>query len=328
MAIGSGLGSSLGLAAESTYGTYVAAARHLAGTFNVKHLHDTVPVSGVAAGRPAPPDEVVTQVQGTAKFEGQFMNKQMGLLLSQLTGSTTSPVQQGATTAYLQTHAWGDNLGKSMSVQCGIADTTGTVRPYTALGSKITQAEFSCAAGEALTVSVDWDCREITEAQTLVAPSYQSGNLPFKFNQMAVKLGTYGAEASVQGVKGMSVTFSRSQDVGRFYAGNGGKKSEPVWNDFVAISGTLEVDFVNKADFVDRYVGHTSTSLVIEFVGPVIADAYNETFRIKVPKVYFSGDVPEVGGPDVNKASIPFSAFWDPTNGVSTLEYMSTDTTV
>lgn len=328
MAIGSGLGSSVGLGVESVYGTYQSATRHLPGTFNVKHVQETVEVTGVAAGRPMAPDEVVTQVQGTGQLAGQVQIRQMGVLLQHLLGGNATPVQQGGTTAYLQTHVLADNLGKSLSVQAGIADTTGTVRPYTGLGGKIMQATFECGAGEALTYTAELDFKEITEAQTLVAPSYLSGIRPFHFAQSTVKLGTYGAEAAVSGVKKVSLTIARSQDNGRFYSGNSGKKLEPVWNDFVEVSGTIDVDFVNKADFVDRFVGHTATALVWEFTGPTISGAYNEMFRVRLPKVYFSGDVPEVSGPNVNTASVPFKAFWDPTNGVVSAEYQSVDTAV
>lgn len=328
MAIGSGLGSSIGVATETTYGTYVAPARfYEARSFNVKKVQNVAMQEALAAGRPAPTDEVVTTTAATGAVSVDVQRKGIGLLLQHLTGSTTAPVQQGTTTAYLQTHAFGDNFGKYLTLQAGLPNTSGTVTPVTATGSKIMQAEFSCEVDGLLQASLEFDGRLWSDAQALSAPSYTAGNAPFHFGEMSVKVGTFGSEAVVQGVRSASCTIARAQDTERFYAGNSGLKSEPVWNEYAEVSGDLEVDFVNKADFVDRFTGHTSTSLVLEWVGPVaIAATHFPTFRIRVPKVYFSGDVPEVGGPDVLRATIPFRGLYDLTNGLASFEYMSTDT--
>lgn len=328
MPIGSGLGASVGVAAESTYGTYAAPTRFIeALSFNVKRVQNAAAQSGIAAGRPAAADEVVTTTAATGQIKGQVLRKGWGLLLAQLMGSSAAPVQQGATAAYLQTHTLGDNFGKSLTLQAGLPNVAGTVLPQTATGCKITQAEFSCAVDGILEATFDFDGKTWTDATSLAAPSYTAANAPFHFGEMSVKVGAVGSEASVQGVRSVSLTISRPQDVGRFYAGNSGTKSEPVWNEFAAVSGTLEVDLVNKADFIDRFTGHTSTSLVLEWVGSTaIATTYFPTLRFTMPKVYFSGDLPEVGGPDVLKASIPFMAFYDPTNGLVSANYISTDT--
>lgn len=330
MAIGSGLGASFGVAAESTYGTYVAPTRFYAGkSFGIQKVQNTQPLSGVAAGRPAPPDEVVTTTAATGKLEVDVLRKDFGLLLAHALGSSATPVQQAATAAYLQTHTLGDNRGKSLTLQKGLPDVGGTANPITATGAKITSAEFSCGIDELLAASVEFDARSMTEAQGLAAPSYTAGNMPFHFGEMSLKLGTFGTEAAVQGVRKVTVQISRGQDVARFYAGNAGLKSEPIWNEFIAVTGSIEIDLVTKADFIDRYTGHTATSLVWEFVGPTaIASTYFPTFRIRCPKVYFGGDIPEVSSPEVSKATIPFAAFFDTTNGVVSADYMSTDTAI
>lgn len=330
MAVGSGIGASFGVAAETTYGTYVAPARFFeARSFNVKKVQNVQPLTGIAAGRPAPAEEVVTTTAATGSMQADVTRKGFGLLLAHLMGSSSTPVQQAATAAYLQTHVFNDNYGKSLTLQAGLPSTGGTVHPMTALGSKIVSAEFTCGVDELLQSTFDFDGRAFTEAQALVAPSYTVGNTPFHFGEMSLKLGTYASEATVQGVRKVTVNISRGQDTGRFYGGNAGLKSEPIWNDYAAVTGSVEIDLVTKADFLDRYTGHTSTSLVWEFVGPTaIATTYFPTFRISLPKVYFNGDVPDVSGPDVTKATIPFTAFYDTTNGLATAAYQSTDTAV
>lgn len=330
MAYGSGLGASVGVVAESVYGTYVAPSRFFAAkSFNVKKVQNVVPVSGVAAGRIAAPDEVVTTTAATGSIQADVLRKDFGLLLAHLMGSTATPVQQATTAAYLQTHNVGDNYGRSLTLQGGFPNSAGTVVPKTATGCKITQGTFSCAVDGLVEATFDFDAKSYTEAQALAAPSYTASNMPFHFGEMSVKLGTFASEASVQGVRSVNLTISRPMDVARFYAGNSGTKSEPVANEFVAVSGTLEVDHVTVADFNDRFVNHTSTSLVLEWVGATaIATTYFPTLSFTMPKVYFGDHISEVSGPDIVKASIPFTAFLDSTNGLVTAKYMSTDTAV
>ena len=330
MAIGSGLGASVGVAQESTYGTYVAPTRFFsAKSFNVKKVLNTQPSTGVAAGRPAPLDEVVTTTAATGQLQADVLRKDFGLLLAHLMGSTAAPVQQGATAAYLQTHTLGDNYGRSLTLQGGLPTTAGTVLPMTATGCKITQGAFSCSVDGLVEATFDFDAKTHSESQGLAAPSYTATNPPFHGGEMNVRLGSFGTETAVQGVRTANLTIARPQDVARFYAGNQGTKSEPVWNDFAAVTGTLEIDNVTKADFHDRFTAHTATSLVIEWVGATaIASTFFPTLSFQMPKVYFGDGIGEVGGADIIKGSIPFAAFFDTTNGFVTAKYMSTDTAV
>ena len=331
MAIASGLAAQIGVAAESTYGTYVAPTRFLEyNKADLKVKKNVVQGGGLAAGQIAQlgSRRVVTSVSVEGGFELEVANKGMGLLLAHLLGSSATPVQQGATAAYLQAHTVGDNIGKSLTIQHGVPDLTGTVRPYTFKGCKLSGAELSCKVDELLTMSLDIDGRHSSEVETLVAASLATGVTPFHWAQMSVKLGAFGAEAAVSGVKGFSVKFDRGMASERFYAGAAGLKAEPVMNDWLKVSGSLDVDLVDKADFADRFAAESATSLVIEFVGPLIASTYYQTFRIKVPMVFFDGDTPTVDGPDVTSGGYPFVAQLDGTNPLVSIDYISTDTTL
>lgn len=329
MAYGSGLGASVGLVAESVFGTYVPPTRHFpAKSFNVKKVQNVLPVSGIAAGRTAEPDEVVTTTAATGQLQADVLRKDFGLLLAHLMGSTATPVQQAATAAYLLTCTVGDNYGRSLTLQGGFPNAAGTVVPKTATGCKITQAQFSCSVNGALEATFDFDAKSYTEAQALAAVAYTANNItPFHFGEMGIRLGTFNSEATVQGVRAVNLTIARPQDTERFYGGNGGTKSEPIMNGMLGVSGTLEVDHVTVADFNDRFVNHTSTSMVLEWVGTTaIASTYYPTVSFQMPKVYFGDGFGEVSGPEIVKASIPFTARLDLTNGQLIAKYMSTDT--
>lgn len=328
MAIGSGLGAQLGISAETTYGTFVAPAKFIEFTKESLVLKKTTAQSaGIAAGRllALSSRRVVTQREASGSLDMEVTNKAMGVILQALMGTTVTPVQQAATAAYLQTHTLADTAGKSLTVQKGVPLTTGTVTDKTFIGCKITSAEFACEVGGMLTAAFDIDAKDCDEAQTLATASYPSMS-PFHFGQMAVKTGTFGTEAARDGVRKVSVKIERPMAVDRFYAGQAGLKKEPISNDQVKITGQIEMDYVDTI-LDDLHTSDAATSFVLEFVGPLIASTYFETFRITLPAVRFDEAPPTVDGFDVVKPTLSFTALYDGTNQPK-IEYMSTDVTL
>ncbi|MHB9862189.1 phage tail tube protein [Streptomyces sp. YIM S03343] len=328
MAIGSGLGAQLGIAAETTYGTYVAPAKFIEFTKESLVLKKTTATSaGIAAGRllPLSARRVLTRREASGSVDFEVTNKGMGLLLQALMGTTVTPVQQATTTAYLQTHTLASVAGKSLTIQKGVPLTTGTVTDKSFLGCKVTSGEFSCEVGGMLTGSFEVDGKDCDETQTLAAASYPSMS-PFHFMQMSVKTGTYGTETALDGIRKVSCKVERPQDVERFYAGASGLKKEPIENDLVKISGTLETDYV-ATTLDDLHTSDGATSLVWEFVGPIIASTYAETFRITLPAIRLDEGPPVVDGFGVVKPSFNYVGLYDGTN-LPKIEYMSTDVTL
>jgi hypothetical protein len=328
MAIGSGLGAQLGIAPESTYGTFVAPTKFIEFTKQSLALKKTTAQSaGIAAGRllALSSRRVVTrrEVQGSVDFE--VTNKNMGLLVQALMGTTVTPVQQGAGPAYLQTHTLADTAGKSLSIQLGVPLTTGTVTDKTFLGCKVTSGEFSCEVGGMLTGSFEFDGKDCDEGQTLASASYSNLSV-FHFGQMALKTGTYSSETALDGIRKVSCKIERPQDVERFYANQSALKKEPISNDLVKISGTLETDYV-ATTLDDLHTSDGATSLVWEFVGANIATTYYDTFRLTLPAIRLDEGPPVVDGYGVVKPSFNFVGLYDGTN-MPKIELINTDTTV
>jgi hypothetical protein len=328
MAIGSGLGAQVGIAPEVTYGTFVAPTKFIEFTKESLALKKTTAQSaGIAAGRllPLSSRRVVTQREASGSLEMEVTNKGMGILLQTLMGTTVTPVQQGAGPAYLQTHTLADTAGKSLVIQKGVPLTTGVVTDKTFLGCKITSAEFACGVGEMLTASFEIDAKDCDEAQTMAVATYPAMS-PFNFSQMALKTGVFGAEVARDGVRKASIKIERPQAVDRFYAGQAGLKKEPISNDQVKISGSIEMDYVDTV-LDDLHTSDGATSLVLEFVGPLIAATFFETFRITLPAVRFDDAPPTVEGFDVIKPTLSFTGLYDGTNQPK-IEYISTDITL
>ncbi|MEU0831298.1 phage tail tube protein [Streptomyces sp. NPDC005969] len=328
MAIGSGLGAQIGIAAEASYGTFLAPTKFIEFTKESLQLKKTTAQSaGIAAGRllPLSSRRVVTQRQASGSLDMEVTNKAMGVLLQSLMGTSVTPAQQATSTAYLQTHALADTVGKSLIIQKGVPLTTGVVTRKTFLGCKVISAEFSCEVGGMLTASFEIDSKDCDETQTLAVATYPAMS-PFHFQQMSVKTGTYGTETALDGIRKVSLKIERPQAVERFYAGQAGLKKEPISNDQVKITGSLEGDYVSTL-LDDLHTSDAATSFVWDFTGPIIASTYNERITFKVPAIRLDDAPPTVEGFDVVKPTFAFTGLYDGTNPVA-IEYMSSDATL
>lgn len=329
MAIGSGLGSSIGLAPETTYGTYVAPTKFIEGMCQLNRDISTYQGGGMAAGqtvqRGSRRKVASERVSGSLDVGVQSLG--MGNLLSGLMGSSVISTPAGGTTTRLQTHTLADTFGKKYTIQAGVPQVNGTVVPYSFLGGQITGAEFSCETGGGLTAKFNLAAQKATTAQTLAAPTYPNAN-DFHFAIASLKLGTLGAETLVDGVKSVSVQIERPLHGGGPYMGGGGFRSQGVQNDWTKISGSISADFLDKTQFADRFLNDQSCSLVWEFVGPTIESTLKETFRIRIPLIFFEGDLPSASGPDVVSTTFKFTGLFDGTNSAVTIEYQNTETTL
>jgi hypothetical protein len=331
MGVGSGLGGSVGIGIETTYGTYVAPT-----TFPEVHSAKFEPKpnfaqgTGLAAGRALDPAAryVQTHREASGSLELEVLSTRFGKYLAHIMGSSSTPVVQAATAAYLQTHVLGaDNKGKSFSVQVKSPNLTDTVLPITYTGCKVTSLDLDCGVGDLLVAKMDVDAQDYSNVTALAATSYPVGARPFNFADMTVKVGVFGSEASVSGVRKVSLKIARKQKLDQQYAGAAGKKSEPTANGTVEITGSIETDYVNSTDFYDRRLSGASFSLVFEWVGPVIASTYFQTIRFTLPGTIITDGAPALDGPDVVNPTYSFKVTDDGVN-TAKVEYMSTDVTV
>lgn len=333
VAVGSGLGAQFGVIGESAFGTPTGPVSKFfeVDKVDLKKIKNTSQGGGLAAGRMAQlgirRKVTTTAASGTVTMD--VTNKLMGLLLQALCGTSVTPVIVGAGPGYTQTHALAvDTAGKSLTMQVGVPMTDATTAAMTYKGCKILSAEFTCETDGILKVTFEIDARELDEATALATASYSVAASSISWALGALKIGALGSETQVQGVKSFSVKIERSMKVDRFYVGSGGKKAEPITNDWLKVSGTFNADFMSKADFSTRFHDDTSFSTIWEFIGPAIAGGAFETFRIAIPMAFLDGDTPGPDGPDVVSGAFPFTALLDGTNPLATITTVSTDVTL
>jgi len=340
MATGTGLDAQLMAALETTWGTAVTVTKTY--EFNSESLTwepTWLEPTGLRVGTKYKRSSRVVQSRQTVSgsIELEHSTRGMGTLWKAALGSAvTTPTVIGATTAYKQVHNPGDFIGKSLTVQVGRPEPSGTVRPHTYAGCKVTSWEFSISDGETAKLTLDVDGRSEATATALATASYTAAAEVFNFSQVSVfKLGgtVAGAtELTVTGgttvaavVKGIIVKGEAPMAAERYGLGNTGLKSEQLENDVPSITGTLDAEF-SRTEFFDLFKANTTTAIELKIEGSVISGAEKNTIHIVIPAAKFKTVAPNVDGPDVVMASVDFEGYSDETNAAIMVKLISADT--
>lgn len=261
----------------------------------------------------------------TGNLDVEVSRTGFGRLIKHLLGGTPTVVQQGATTAWLQTHTLGDLTGKSLTIQKQLRDASNAeVESFTIAGSKLTSGEFTIANDNTLRASFGIDGRIVVTSTPPAAASY--ANLKtFHFGQAALKV----AGSTVTTVLSEArVRLDNNLKVDRYGLGSSGTKAEPIDNGRPTVSGSVTAEFDTPVTFYDRFAAYSGHELILEFVGDVISGAFSETFRITVPEVRFSQATPTIGDEAVLTHQVTFDGFYNGSAAGVKIEYMSVDTAV
>lgn len=327
MGIPSGLGAQLGAKRETVFGTYVAP--DLFYEFDSETMSrqpNFLQSTGLKAGLMAPPvgRHKPTTRSASGDVNMKVPNKGFGRWLDLLHGNVVVPEKIEATAAYKQLHKIGLTapLGKSLTVQIGKPDVTGTVRPYSYVGSKITQLVLSCALGAELMAAISLNARDEATAEALAAASYASGLASLDFTGGEVKV----AEDVMGIISDASCTIPMPQKVDRYGLNKSALAAEPLPNDYIKPSGNMTMEFNGLTQF-NHFLNCDTVKVVLNFEGAVIAGPNKEKLQITLPYCHFVGASPQVGGPDVVEVQYPFEAFGSGAEAPVEIEYVSVDTT-
>ena len=325
MAIGSGIGSQLGIAAETTFNTNVTVTRFYEFTNENLKFNKKVAVGmGLRAGGQLP--RSVRRVVTTTDVNGDFMldlpTRGLGLLLSQAMG--TSPTATTTTTGvYSYSFTLGDVYGRSFSAQVGVPQYGGTVTPKTISGAKISSFELAVANGGIATGKFNVDAASMTTGISLATASYSTtGNL-FNFSQGAITVDA----TPVANVKDFTLTVNNTLKVDRYNLGAAGIKAEQPINGFRVITGKLTAEFTDATLF-NKYLTDSAAALVLTFTGATIALGAKELLTITIPAAKFDADTPNVAGPGVIDLAMTFTVYDDGTNAPLTIAYQTADSTL
>jgi hypothetical protein len=338
--IPTGLGATVGFAAESPVGTFTAPGRWF--QFDKEALKlkkKPLQGQGINGGlyeRSKRRTYAAREVSGT--FAMDLADRGLGLILSHMIGSTPNLAAVSPGGTVLQTHTPGMLVGKSLSAQVGRPSTDGTVNAFSYNGLKIADWEIACAAEAIAKLTLTLDGWDESTSQTYTAPSTIAANqLTFAGGQ--VMLGgtptTTGGIVTVGGtpttlavVKQASVKCQNVLDTARFFLGSSVKK-EQLDNGFRKLTGALEVEFENLTDTYAAFSADTPMALQLNFTGPIVGSGTDHSFlKLTIPQIFLEEGPPEVDGPKTLVQKCTFTGLDDATNPVVQFQYQSLDSAI
>jgi Phage tail tube protein len=334
--VGAGIGSSLGSAVETTWGTWLTPTKwpeygKCGVEFKPHRMQGELLAAGLAVQRDTWRVQTTSTVDGP--FEMPLFYKGAGQWLGLIMGSLgVAPVQQGGTTAYLQTHTLAiNNIGQSLSLQIGIPQLSGVIKQRNWRGVKATKAVFECAQDAYLTGSWDLDGQGEDTTNTYGAAGFAAGNNVYAFNLATFKFGALGSEAVVEGVRKLTLTVERPLEVANFYQDGTGVKQEQTPTGYVAITVAIESDYISDPAFVAQFVADTPQSLIWDFpTGVAAGTGFNYDIKFLVPNLRWEKGAPTVEGPKIVQPKIELKALYNTATTAypMSISYMSTDTTL
>lgn len=308
MAIGSGIGSQLGIATETTFNNAVTVSTFYEFTNESINYNKNISVGlGLRAGGQVARSSrrVVTTSDATGDINLDLPTKGLGLLLSHAMGGT---IQTSGT------YVLGDVYGKSFTAQVGVPQYGGTVTPKTIAGCKISSWEISAAQSAIATGRFTVDGASFTTGTSLATASFPANNSVFHFAQGSITVdGT-----AVANIKDFTLTVDNVLKTDRYNLGSAGIKSEQVINGFRAVSGAITAEFTDTT-LLTKFLADTSAALVLSFAG-----TGSSVLSITLPAVKFDGEAPQVGGPETIDINFSFQAYDNGTDAPLTIVYTPT----
>lgn len=337
MAIGSGLASQVGMKKETVaYGTRAVPDLFFefeseGGVRQQKYLESRM----LRSGRfyQSAPRRILTTRDAQVTLNGEVPIKGMGSFFDLMHGNTVTPVQSGATTAYVQTHNITGDPNKSATIQVGKPDTggaaaSGTIRPFDYLGCMLSGTTFSCAVDDWLKFALTFDAQDEDTAQTLATASYATLLEGFHFQQCTVTInGVVQNLTTGSLVKSMSLDLSTPRATERYGLRSTALKAKPILNDYSAGAGSLGFEFTDMTQYA-LFTAGTKVPVIIDFTSATMAGTavpYRLTFTMA--SCQFTGTTPAVSGPDLLDFEAPFVILDDGTNPPVVIAYTEVRTT-
>jgi len=325
MGIPSGLGAQLGIATESAYGTYTAPTTFLKPTSeSIERSNNYVRTFGLGGGSLVQDKNLHVQTTRTAAgaIALDVLDKGFGKFLNMLHGNAVTPA---ALTGGLfrQVHNVGLTAptGKSLTVQVGRPDASGTVQPFSYLGCKVTQLAFTLELNGVVSASVTLDARDEVTNQTLATATYATNAVPFNFTNATIE---FDDVLLTDCVTSATVTIPLSLKVDRYGIGSGATKKEPVPNAPMAPTIALNMEFSN----LNQHTAfNNSTARKVELLcgGSTSSGTYSSALNFTAASTKTTDAGAAVAGPDVLMQQVTLEVVSDGTNAPLAIEYVSGD---
>jgi hypothetical protein len=307
---------SIGLANETTFGTYVAPTRFYEFTdedFSFEPIR--VQGEGLRVGGILPRSgrRVTTRKQAAGSFTVPCISKGMGLLWQSIFGTSASTLVSGST--YQQNHTLiAGPVNVSRTIQKGLVRADGTVDPYSFLGCTVDEWEF-VLEDELATLRTTWDARDMTTAQSYATPSYVTTPNLFHFGHAAITVGgsVTAPTTTTLASGGTAVTNVRSFKVGgnrkinkeRFNFGNSGLKKQQLVGGG-EITGEIVVEY-DVATYRDAFIADTALPIVLTLTSEEALSTGFAQLQIVLSETKFDGAIPVANNGELITVAHPFT---------------------
>jgi hypothetical protein len=328
MAIASGLGGQLGIATETTPGTFVTPAsflKFLEESLETKLDYSKVPA--IAAGMAAQDDGL--HVQTTRHVEGAIqpvpLSAGFGKILNLLAPGTIAPVGAGAAKTYTFPIGAVPPDGKSVSLQVGVPGTDGTVRAKSVTGAVIESITFAMERGGTLTCTANIWGSDLVTTETLAVATYPAGTEAFGFLQSQLQIDDAAVGSCVRSFT-ITYTFPKAND--RYCMNGSGTGLVPITNGLITVTGSYVLEFSGGWTQYNAFRNATRRKLTVSCLGRTeIETGVKPEIAFEVPKmVVIDNGTPFVSGPDLVTTTASFEGVTTPGTALSTIKYVTSDT--
>ncbi len=311
---------------ESTYGTAVAPTRAFeakADTFtrDVEYIQSVGFRRDLQTVRSDRDDTI--SLGATGSIEMDVMDKGMGLLLQHTLGTAAGPTQQGASTAYLQTHST-DDTGPtgSYTVQVSRVDSGGTMRTFTYEGSTITGFNIGQDLGSATTMTFNFDAETEQTSTAEATPAYVASTDPYVYTEATIEID----DTAVTSFTSFSLDGDLGMKTDRRFLKGSATKGQPKRAAVPSYTGSISGEFADLTNF-NKFINGTTFKL--EFIvtkGTAISGSYFPYFHVTIPVAKFTGSTPVASLDDLTAIDLPFTVLDNGSDAAVQITYMSTDT--
>lgn len=251
---------------------------------------------------------------GTVTFE--VLTKTTTFFLKHLLGTvvTTGPV----TSTYTHTATQGTLTGDSFTMQIGIPRTDDTMETKTYAGCKIVAWTLSCDVDGALMLDLEIDAIDEDTVTSVAAATFAAGTemLTFVGGQMKI------AAAAID-VKTASFKWTNGLHTDRRFQRLNVLKKEQVQSSGPGGEGNLLAEFESLTAY-NRYVAGTHAAVELLWRGPtVIGGSLYPEWKVTIPDAVFTGETPNLTGPEMVMQPLSFSVGFDGTNPPVTIAVQS-----
>lgn len=264
----------VGWKSEATYGTGVVVDTFMPVTAaNMTIDEGYLRSAGIRAGRRTRSLGRLGAKTVGASVDMELPNTSLATLLHHILGDVSTT---GAG-PYVHEFTPGEHSGLSMTVQVGIEDTGGTVRPFTLTGSKVNSATISCSAGELAQLSADITAQDYTTATALASASYAADLIPFTFIEGSVSVNG----SAVASARAASLAINKGLRTDRYVLGSRLIREQIEQDHFeITTEVTADFDSLTLFDLIAAGTAVTATltfdngseTLVVETNGQIIGD--------------------------------------------------------